>query len=296
MYFCRLPPLQVTLTFQCLGGYILFFREGPWTFPYAAAAGIFGRFNAGPSVDTSDGGMRSGIWLKAGSSERVYQYLRTVTGLVDALAFFAVNPANFLNGDRLDSATQIQFIAALGLFFWDIQSANELPSVHAKASFALSALDKLANIVEAMTSKAISEPLAFKAFFSMTTALGLRAIARQKVADDGVASQLLRTQARHILRVHKAVRDQAKTQTTEGRRLAWLRSYRNLRHGTFLGRDQFADLFIAAKGLVPSDLARVVMAMVLGLAIDPDGFFRTFASQAAILRAAEAEDRQLRIQ
>jgi len=263
--FLSSPPLQVTLTFQSLGGYILFYREGPWTFPYAAAAGIFGRFNASISLDTSEGGLRSGIWLKSGTPDRIYEYLRAVTRLVDKLAFFALNPLNFLTGDRLQSARQIQFITAMGLLFSDIQAGNEFPSAYAKVSFSLSALDKLANLIEAMTDGAIGETLAFKASFSTATAAGLRWIARQHKTDE-VISLLLRVQARRILRVHQAVRDQAGGDTTEAQRLGWLRSYRNLRHGTFLGRDQFSDLFVTSKGLVPSDLARVTMALVIGLA------------------------------
>lgn len=291
--FLSSPPLQVTLTFQCLGGYILFYREGPWTFPYAAAAGIFGRFNAGVSLSTSDGGMRSGISLKPGTPDRIYDYLRAVTRLVDKLAFFAVNPLNFLVGDRLQSGRQIQFITAMGLLFSDIQAGNEVPSAYAKLSFSLSALDKLANLIEAMTDGAIGETLAFKASLSTATAAGLRWIARQHKADE-VTSLLLRVQARRILRVHQAVRDQAGGRTTEAQRLGWLRSYRNLRHGTFLGRDQFSDLFVTSKGLVPSDLARVTMALVLGLAIDADMFLHLFASQAASLRAGETAERMRR--
>jgi hypothetical protein len=278
--FLSSPPLQVTLTFQCLGGYILFYQRGPWTFPYAAAAGIYGRFNVAPSLDTSDGGMRSGIWLRPGSAEGIYRYLRAVTQLVDALSFYALNPANFLTERKLDSSRQIQFVAAMGLLLWDVLSANQTPSMYAKVSFSLSALDKFANIVEAMTNGRIKEAHAFKACFSSTTALGLRWIARHAVANDAVTSTLLRVQARHILCVHKAVRAQASAATSEAQRLEWLRSYRNLRHGTFLNRDQFGNLFVAAKGLAPSDLARVVMALLIGLAVDPNRVFDLFEAQA----------------
>lgn len=288
--FLSSPPLQVALTFQCLGGYILFYREGPWTFPYAAAAGIFGRFNASVSLDTSEGGMRSGIWLKSGTPDRIYEYLRGVTRLVDKLAFFALNPLNFLTEEHLQSARQIQFITAMGLLFSDIQAGNQIPSAYAKVSFSLSALDKLANLIEAMTDGAIGETHAFKASLSTATAAGLRWIARQHKADE-VTSLLLRVQARRILRVHQAVRDQAGGSTSEAQRLGWLRSYRNLRHGTFLGRDQFSDLFVASKGLVPSDLARVTMAMVLGLAIDPEKFLHLFVAQADALKAGEVSER-----
>ncbi|TAJ82890.1 hypothetical protein [Reyranella sp.] len=289
--FLSSPPIQVTATFQCLGGYILFYREGPWTFPYAAAAGIFGRFNASVSLDTSEGGMRSGIWLKPGTPDRIYDYLRTVTKLIDRLAFFALNPMNFVEAGHLQSTQQIQFITALGLLFSDIQAGNEVPSNYSKVSFSLSALDKLANIIEAMTDRAIGEGHAFKALLSTTTANGLRWIARQYASADAVASQLLRAQARRLLQVHRAVRNQAGAHTTEAQRLGWLRSYRNLRHGTFLERGQFSDLFVTSKGLVPSHLSGVTMAMVLGLAMDPEKFLYLVAAQSATLKAGEAAER-----
>lgn len=271
---------QVALSFQLMGGNVLFYRHGSWSFPYAAVAGIQGRFNANPSMDTSDEGARSGLWLPDGSPDGVYGYLRAVMQLVDALAFYAVNPANFVDGQKLDSAKQIQFISALGLFFSDVLSVHDTASMYSKVSFSLSALDKLANIATAMTGGKIGETAAFKACFSSTTAFGLRWIARQHASREPIGATILRVHARHILRVQKAVRDQVPTPFTELERLGWLRSYRNLKHGTFLGGDQFTKLFVDAKGLAPSELIHVVMAMIFGLAVDPSAFFRLFSGQA----------------
>jgi hypothetical protein len=268
----------VTITFQLLGGYVLFYRKGPWRFPFSPLAGILGRFTSTPSFETSDAGMRPGIWLRVGSPERIYEYLRCATRLINALSFFATNPLNFLNGDKLDSAKQVQFISALGMLFWDVMSANQTPLMHNRMSFCLSALDKLANIIEAMTGNGISEADAFKKCFSLSTTLGLREIARSHAdGGDQTVGTLLRVQARHLLRVQKAVRDQVRTTTTEESRLAWLRSYRNLRHGTFLSKNQFTNLFVGAKGVAPSDMARVVMAMTVGLCLDADRFLNLFA-------------------
>lgn len=270
---------QVALSFQLLGGYVLFFRDRPWAFPYAAVAGMQGRFNANPPMDTTDGGTRSGIWLRHGSYQKVYQYLRAATELVNTLAFYAVNPANFLNGQKIDSAKQIQFISALGLLFADVLAANESASQYNKISFAFSALDKLANIVMAMNGPGINETSAFKACFSTGTVFGLRWIAKHLSGDPGIA-EVLRVQAWHVLQVHQAVRDQTGGALSELERLNWLRSYRNLKHGTFLHGDQFKNLFVKATGLAPSELMHVTMAVVIGFGIAPDSLLRLLAAQA----------------
>jgi hypothetical protein len=97
--------------------------------------------------------MTSGLWLEVGSAESTYQYLRCTVRLVNALAFFGVNPLNFTASENIDHQKQIQYIAALGLFFWDVLSATKAHSIYERVSFCLSALDKLANIVGAMAPK-----------------------------------------------------------------------------------------------------------------------------------------------
>jgi hypothetical protein len=60
-YFLSSSPFQLALTFQVLGGFILFFRRENWTFSYAAAAGMYGRFSSDPPLTSSDDGMRRAI-------------------------------------------------------------------------------------------------------------------------------------------------------------------------------------------------------------------------------------------
>ena len=281
--FLSSPPLQVSLTFQLLGGYILFYREGPWRFSYAASAGIYGRFSSDPSLVASDGGMRSAIWLKVGSAEATYEYLHSVTRLVDRLSFYALNSANFLDGQLLDGEKQIRFITALRLFFWDLLSLSQSVSAYGKVSFALSALDKLANIIEGVAGGQINERRAFKACFSSATARGLRWMAKKHASESPVASTLLQVHARHLLKVQQDVRNQMAAGDGEADRLEWLRSYRNLRHGPFLKGNQFAELFVVGNAWAPSDLLRAVTAMVIGLSMDPDVFFHLICSQSGSL-------------
>jgi hypothetical protein len=282
LYFLSSSPLQVALTFQVLGGYILFFRKGVWTFSHAAAAGIYGRFSSDPPLTSSDDGMLSALWMRLGSAEAVYDYVQAITHLVDRLSLYALNSANFLDGEVLDCDKQIRFIAALRLLFSDLLSLSQSVSAYGKVAFALSALDKLANIIEGVTRGQIQERQAFKACFSATTARGLRWIAKNRTAEEPVQAKLLRVHARHILKVQQDVRSQmaAGTRSGEAARLEWLRSYRNLRHGPFLKGDQFSELFVVGKAWAPSDLLRMVTALVIGLALDTDGFTSLIGAQA----------------
>jgi hypothetical protein len=90
---------------------------------------------------------------------------------------------------------------------------------------------------------------------------------------DSMGGKILHVLARHLLTVQKSIKAQVHSTTTETGRLAWLRSFRNLRHGTFLNGSQFKDLFVGSRGLAPSDLLRVVMAMTVALALDPIRLF-----------------------
>ena len=138
--------------------------------------------------------MRSAIWLKVGIPPiRLYRYLRSVTRLVDRLGLYSLNPANFLIGQQVDGKDrQIRFITALRLLFWDLLSLSQAVSAYGKVSFALSALDKLRNIIEGVSEKQVNERQAFKACFSSTTALGLRWLAKKHASEDAETSTLLR--------------------------------------------------------------------------------------------------------
>ncbi|MBY0318306.1 MAG: hypothetical protein K2X72_06240 [Reyranella sp.] len=272
--FLASAPVQVTITFQLLGAYVLFIHKGVYRFPHAPLAGILGRFATSPVFETTSGGMKTGLWLRVGTIGNIHDYLKCATSLVSSAALFASNPINFQQAGKWDSQKQVQYLAALNLFFWDVLSANQAHSLYERVSFCLSALDKLANIVRALAQKSVSETAVFKSCFSTRTALGLRDMARRATSKgDDVVGTMLRVQARHILTVQKSIRDQAHSATTEPDRLAWLRSYRNLRHGTFLDKNQFESLFVSARGLAPSDLTRVVMAMTIALALDPPALF-----------------------
>jgi hypothetical protein len=167
-------------------------------------------------------------------------------------------------------------------FFSDLLSLSQSVSAYGKVSFALSAVDKLANIIEGVAEGRIVERQAFKACFSTATARGLRWIARKHASEAATASNLLQVHARHILRVQQDVGSQMapESRSSEAERLKWLRSYRNLRHGPFLKGDQLSELFVVGKAWAPSDLLRAVTALVIGLAIDPDALVRLICTQA----------------
>ena len=59
--------------------------------------------------------------------------------------------------------------------------------------------------------------------------------------------------------------------TLETERLR-LRSLRNLRHGTFLRRNQFEELFFDSEGAIPDTISTLPLLLVLGLLSAPKEF------------------------
>lgn len=277
--FLTFAPAQIALPIGLLGGYAIFFSSNPWIFPRASVTGMVGQFTSSVPLTTSDdyNTMMQGVRFRADSPEKIYDYIKMAAAHVNALSWFATNPLNFLIDDQLDGQKQVQFVSAIKLLINDIRSANATMSAYARMSFCFSALDKLANLVAARLDGRMDESAAFKACFSIRTVKGLRAIARNvNVPVNAVAAEVLASQPRFLLQVQKSVRGQVRGSSQEADRLDWLWSYRNLRHGTFLRQNQFERLFVNAAGIVPSQLARALMALLFAMSASPEGFFPIF--------------------
>jgi hypothetical protein len=277
--FFTMSPVQLALPIQLPGGFAVFFGPNIWSFPRAAVQGMLSNFNSSISFATSDEDvMVQSVGFRAGTSDRAYALIRMAVGLVNSLVDFATNPLNFLNGQQLKGLQQVQFVTALNLFMNDIRSLNATMSAYQRMSFCFSALDKLANIVAAFGPVTTSESQIFKAFFSVQTIRELRRISRDISGQrsNPVENEILASRPKRITKVQWSVRKQMRGRSTEAERLDWLWSYRNLRHGTFLRRSQFEDLFVSAQGIAPAELAQATMALLICFAASPKEFLDAF--------------------
>jgi hypothetical protein len=73
------------------------------------------------------------------------------------------------------------------------------------------------------------------------------------------------------IHAHLAAQDN-EAATDESVRLKRLQSQRNLRHGAFLGRQQFESLFFNSDGTVPETISTLPFLLLLGLISDPSAF------------------------
>lgn len=276
--FTTLAPVQLVLPIQLLGGYVVFFSDKIWTFPRAPVAGMLDNFLTSIPLATSNNDpVVQSVSFKNGDPSRAHAYIQMAARFVNELVNYSTNMLNFLSGQQLQGLRQVQFVSALGLMMSDIRSSNAIIGSYERMSFCLSAIDKLANIVAMSSTRTLDESKVFKQFFSGSNIRTLRRIVRNaKGSNHPVQDEVLAVLPAHLLEVQQSVRKQMRGRSTEAERLDWLWSYRNLRHGTFLKRNQFERLFISAAGQAPAELADATRALVTSLAVAPADFLSAF--------------------
>ena len=275
--FIASPPSYLSIRLAALGGHVLFFGNGMYTFPLAATHGLSHLLSSNPTMPSKDGTAHARLALKHANISIVYDHVSFACELINRICAYASNSFNFFANGSPDFRAQVQFLAGLNLLFNDMRSLTEAASDYARASFALSLLDKLANMVFARSGNRLQDREAFKALLSGRMAQHVRATAWAigKQVSPRVGDTIVR-HAKAIISTQKQIRDQNKGFHSEDQRLAWLWSYRNLRHGTFLGRQQFDALFVESKGDFPGAISLACIGLMVSLCWDPDTFFAAF--------------------
>jgi hypothetical protein len=275
--FIAHPPQYLAARLYAFGGNILFYGPGAYTFPSAAVFGLNSLLSSTPTLPTAGGSTRTRLLLSEAAPATLHTHVQFGCELINRVCAYAANSFKFFVNGAPDFRAQVQFLAGLNLAFNDLQLLMASNSDYARASFALSLLDKLANMVFARTNGRVSDSAAFRALLSLKSARVVRATAwdvRRRFSPI-VGSTVLR-HAAAFAAMHKQVRSQSTSFKAEERRLAWLWSFRNLKHGTYLLRQQFDELFLESDGNFPSDLGSAVVGLVLALCWNPDSFFAAF--------------------
>ena len=225
------------------------------------------------SADAHTFGLRG---LKDMSEANVWRYLRVVVDGVNRLTNFLNDPRNFADANGVvDLLKQAQAYSAASLLFADIAGLNFSTRSHNRVSYAMSALDKLANLRVHVGNAGASEGEAMMALASKSQQDQLTQLLRRELMphSDSLAQSFSEVvnRAYEAVHAHLAKQDPA-AETSERARLERVRLQRNIRHGAFLNRDGFDKLFLRSDGTVPADLATIPFVLVLGLILDPKVF------------------------
>lgn len=273
----RFTPLHLTLPVYREGCAWHFQREAMWMFPIAPEFGLNQQFMFNLSPLSEKVSFRGLSGLRGMSAQVIWRYLRFVTTGVNRLCKFLNDPRSFAGSDgSIDLLRQAQAYSAIRLLFSDISAVNYAPNPHHRIGFAMSALDKLANLRIALVGDVTyNESRAMTDLASESQAENLRSILarRLKAMNYGDLDASLGPMVEQCYAdFHEDLSKSVGGASTEGARLAYVRMLRNVRHGTFLNRGQFEDVFLSSAGNVPESLVTIPFALALGLLAEPAEF------------------------
>jgi hypothetical protein len=275
----RLSPILFTMPVHRNGCAWHFQSPGMWTIPTAPANGLVTTASAVISPLATEPHLY-GLHGLAGMSETaIWKYLRFCTDSLNRLMRFLNDPRTFLRADgTVDLLRKMQTYSAINLLFADVAALNFSTVGHNRISYAMSALDKIANLRVQLGTHAgsYSESEAMTDLVSESQGqqlIGLVSGAMEAFAYTELASSFSVAIERCYSEFHSHLSKQgAGAAVSERTRLSRVRSQRNLRHGTFLLRNQFEELFFESDGTLPATIGSFPFFLMLGLLSDPQQF------------------------
>jgi hypothetical protein len=209
------------------------------------------------------------------SADDTWRFLRLIALAINALQRFLMDPRSFRQeSGEVDFLRQIQAFSAINLIIADIKSLNLSTGAHNRTSYAISALDKIANLRREFGAQKLSEGKVMQGLLSLSQSGEIRRTIRRQV---GVRwpqlSRQLSASTRAFAEFHRPMRNElGKNGIRESARLKRFGAYRNLNHGTFLTGDQFEALFLHSEGSIPPMTPSIALLSSLALMLEPARF------------------------
>lgn len=211
--------------------------------------------------------------LKKPNDTWVLHLLQFVTDGVNNLLCFLNDPRNFINPDgTANFLKQIQAHSAVQLIFADVNALNYSTFAHNRISYAMSALDKLANLRASLGGGEET----MQKFAALSQSYHLKHLilaftAGREYSDVGRSIVDIVDICYDEIHGHLATQsiDNSSGETERLRRI-WMQ--RNVRHGTFLKKEQFEKLFFEADGTIVATIGTLPFLLLVGLISNPKGF------------------------
>lgn len=273
----RFPPVVLTLSVRRLDCSWQFQNKGMWVLPRPLCNGFLGEFSSelGPLAPPD---LVSGLLgLRNMDEGNVWRYLNLVTRGVDRLFGWLGDPRNFQDDSgKVDLLRQLQAFSAVHLLFSDLVAMQFPVNAHSRISFAMSALDKLANLRVELGRATGPDRVAFERLCSADQGRELANVLDRVCQEqnyDELGQQLRGSVTRIYSELHEQIARQGGGYAgSEQARVERLWSQRNVRHGSFLRGQQFETLFLEAAGRAPRTLPSLPFILSLGLICDPGSF------------------------
>lgn len=273
----RMAPLALTLPVDRMDYSLHFHGKGMWSFSDVHTHGLFHRFvwDINPVSEASNIVGLDGLEQMDGT--RIVEYLKQVVAGINRVQAYFGDPRSFQDQStgEVDFKKQLQAYGALHLFFADIQGINSSADSHSRISFAMSAIDKLANLKKSISGSTEAEGRIFGSLASLEQSEHLIKLVDQHVsATSPILGSILKKVIETTYRsLHDGLaNDMPDHGKDEGHRLERLRSLRNIRHGPFLRGSSFEELFEMSRGVVPDAIATLPLILTWGFILNPEEF------------------------
>jgi hypothetical protein len=271
----RLSPILFTLPVARAGCTWHFQNETTYGFSKAPGQGVVQQFmtDFSPLADSSHYLGLAGLGKL--NNRWVFNLLRFVTEGVNNLMSFLNDPRNFVNPDgTANFLKQIQAHSAVQLIFADVNALNYSTYAHNRISYAMSALDKLANL-RANLGKADEAMQEFAALSQRDHLKKLVFGAASRFGYADLGQSFIDMIDKCYGEMHGQLAKQCLNENcSETERLERIWMQRNVRHGTFLKRSQFERLFFEADGTIAATIGTLPFFLLVGLISDPKEFLR----------------------
>lgn len=274
----RCSPMAMTLPIHRLECAWHFQSDAMWRFHHAAANGVIQEFMLSiyPLADLP--GISGWSGLRRMSEKNIWRFLRSSVKGLNQLLGYICDFRNFADDQGVVNCLKmVQAFSAIQLIFADMAAFNFTNEAHNRINYSMVLLDKLANLrVQLGQAYGVpthrNEAQAMIELCSISQRDELKVLLNDEFGRN-TDSELTDTFSEMVDKCYDQLHQHlGQTASTEADRLDHLRSQRNIRHGAFLGRDQFGKLFFESTGTIPSTIATIPYLLTLGLMFNPKRF------------------------
>lgn len=275
----RLAPYAMTLPIDRDGCSWHFQSEAMWVFSHIHTEGLFHQFMNDLNPVGEEVSMLGFSGIQNMSENNIWKYLRILVHKMNGLLRYIYDPKTFVDPETrtINFGMQIQAIGCLDLLFADILSSNYSTSSYHRQNSSMAALDKLANLKRHLGGINRTEGTIFRGLATTRQRDHIVSIFEKATLPHGneIRDGLVRMTEETFERIYEHYReDLGDKDATEDVITERLWHQRNLKHGTFLSREQFKKLFHRARGTVPKDLITLPFLLTLALVFEPKEFLQ----------------------
>lgn len=276
--FTRLEPCAFALPLMHYNTVWFFCGNGIFHFPRAACEGIMDEFTCkftplSDKTHTFNLGRITGI-----GPTRIHHLINIFKEAINALMRFSNNPSNFTNSDgNIDPEMQVKFYCASYLLFADQNCMVGTSHSYVKTRFAISILDRLANVKKHMSRDPRREEDIMVYFVSKEFGDEVSHIIKTELnkVDRQLSKQFVQLCKEAYSQFFQSLNEQIpEGQASESDLRRRFRTFRNLQHGPFLKHGGFRSLYLGKKGVIPSQVGDMAFFAMLAFSLKPKTFLQ----------------------